>query len=110
MSTDQPNGAANTNSDQPDETAMTDDSAPPSDVMLMVIDDTRCIGAGQCEMLAPDHFRVDDDSALAAWVGEGSLPRTEAETLIDRCPSGALSVIENTDEDAVEGIDPVEQN
>lgn len=71
---------------------MTDDGTADSGSVRMVVDDTRCIGAGQCEMLAPDHFRVDDDSALAEFVGQDSLPITEAETLIDRCPSGALSI------------------
>ncbi len=71
---------------------MTDDDMTDDGSVRIVVDGTRCIGAGQCEMLAPDHFRVDDDSALAEFVGQDSLPITEAETLIDRCPSGALSI------------------
>lgn len=74
------------------ENDMPKSDSPESDRVRMTVDETRCIGAGQCEMLAPDHFRVDDDSALAEFVGQDSLPITEAETLIDRCPSGALSI------------------
>ncbi len=70
-------------SDNPDQAA---------DGVYLAVDANRCIGAGQCEMLAPEHFRVDDDSALAEFVGQDSLPLTEAELLIDRCPSGALGI------------------
>ncbi len=74
------------------DSADADSDSSTSDSVNLVVDANRCIGAGQCEMLAPDHFRVDDDSALAEFIGQDSLPATEAELLIDRCPSGALSI------------------
>ncbi|MEM9562205.1 MAG: ferredoxin [Actinomycetota bacterium] len=64
------------------------------DLVLMTVDDTRCIGGGQCEMLAPDVFEVDDDTGIAAVVDDGRLDRADALELIDRCPSGAVSFTE----------------
>lgn len=51
-----------------------------------------CIGVGNCELLAPSQFRVDEDTAVAQVIGDGRLPRPEAEAVVDRCPSGALSL------------------
>ena len=56
------------------------------------LDAERCIGAGNCELLAPDHFRIDDDSGVAARTGDGRVALAEARELVDRCPSGALSI------------------
>jgi ferredoxin len=53
-----------------------------------------CIAGGQCEMLAPDVFEVDEETAVATIIGDPKLPKEQAETLIDRCPSGAISIIE----------------
>ena len=67
-------------------------SAPPDDRSVrMAVDDTRCIGSGQCELLAAEAFEVDDDSGIASVVGTGRLARAAALELVDRCPSGAIS-------------------
>lgn len=66
--------------------------ADPTSVRLAV-DPERCIGAGQCEMLEPDTFYVDDDSAVASVTGAGLLTSERAAVLIDRCPSGAISIV-----------------
>lgn len=54
-----------------------------------------CIGVGQCEMLAPDVFRLDDDDGVSAFVGSPWLPQARAELLADKCPSGAITVAES---------------
>ncbi len=59
--------------------------------VVMAVDDTRCIGGGQCELLAPDVFEVDDDTGIAAVTAPGLLDRVTALELLDRCPSGAIS-------------------
>ncbi len=59
--------------------------------VLMAVDDTRCIGGGQCELLADDVFEVDDDTGVASVLPPGLLARATAVELVDRCPSGAIS-------------------
>ncbi len=61
------------------------------DVVVMAVDDTRCIGGGQCELLADDVFEVDDDTGVASVLPPGLLARATAVELVDRCPSGAIS-------------------
>lgn len=63
------------------------------DDVQVQIDDTLCIAGGQCEMLEEATFLVDDDTAIAAVIGTGMLPRDRAEIVIDRCPSGAISIV-----------------
>jgi len=83
----QPSNDPASNSESDPETGTGGDAA-----VTLTVNEDRCIGAGQCEMLAPNHFRVDDDSALAEFLGDGSLAPGDAEVVIDRCPSGALSI------------------
>ncbi len=53
-----------------------------------------CIGAGQCEMLEEETFLVNEDTVIASVVGTGALPRDRAERVVDTCPSGAISIVE----------------
>ncbi|MEL6983565.1 MAG: ferredoxin [Actinomycetota bacterium] len=64
------------------------------DQVPMAVDDTRCIGGGQCELLADEVFEVDDDRGVAAVLEPGLLARSTALDLVDRCPSGAISFTE----------------
>lgn len=64
------------------------------DPVEMSVDDTRCIGGGQCELLAGDVFEVDDDSGVATVAPPGLLDRAIALDVVDRCPSGAISFTE----------------
>ncbi len=51
----------------------------------------QCMGIGQCEMLEPDVFELDDDGI--AHVAEGATVTEErAQELIARCPSGAITI------------------
>jgi len=71
---------------------MTDDGPPLEGRWSVALDAERCLGVGNCELLQPDHFRVDDDTAIAVLIGDGTMSETEAEAVVDRCPSGALSM------------------
>jgi len=66
------------------------------ELVKVQVDETMCIGAGQCEMYEDETFLVDDDSSIAAVVGTGLLPRDRAEQVIDTCPSRAISIAETT--------------
>lgn len=61
-------------------------------VTLTVNADT-CISGGQCEMLEPETFLVDDDLAIATVIGSGQLSRKRALEVIDRCPASAISIV-----------------
>lgn len=84
------------------------DSATPADTdtasedrVRMVVDPDSCIGAGQCEMLAPTTFLVDDDAGVASVLEDDLLSRNSAIEVADRCPGGAITFVE---------IDPPEQS
>ncbi len=62
-----------------------------SDVVTMAIDTERCLGVGQCELLEPEVFRVDDDDGLSKIIGTACFALARAEVLADRSPSGAIS-------------------
>ena len=66
-----------------------------SDMVKLVVDREACIGVGQCELLEPDVFRLDDDDELAEVIGDGALPRDRAEVVVDKCPSGAITIVES---------------
>lgn len=68
------------------------DNTPDQEMVKLVIDTEVCVGVGQCELLEPEVFRIDDDDGLSHLLGQGRLPRARAEIVIDRCPSGSLSV------------------
>lgn len=65
----------------------------PIEMIKVVVDAEVCIGGGQCEMLEAEVFLVDEDTSIAAVLGDAMLPSDRAETVIDRCPSGAISIV-----------------
>jgi len=69
-------------------------SAPDEERVSMAVDEDRCIGIGQCELLEPDVFRLGDEDAISRVVGGVDLARSRALELVDRCPSGAVSIVE----------------
>ncbi|GAB2814940.1 ferredoxin [Lentzea nigeriaca] len=60
------------------------------------IDQTRCIGSGQCVLAAPDVFDQSDDDGLGVVL----VPEPPADLLpgvrdaVDRCPAGVVSLEE----------------
>ncbi|MEC8998900.1 MAG: ferredoxin [Actinomycetota bacterium] len=60
----------------------------------MAVDEDRCIGIGQCELLEPDVFHLGDEDAISRVAGGADLSRSRALELVDRCPSGAISIVE----------------
>lgn len=70
-----------------------------SDLVKVVVDETTCIAGGICEMLEPDTFTIDDDSAISVVQGEGLVARDRAEVVVDRCPARAVSIVEAATEE-----------
>ncbi len=56
------------------------------------VDAEACIAGGQCEMLEPEVFEIDEDTAVAVIIGDGMVSKDRAEILMDRCPSGAITI------------------
>ena len=65
-----------------------------ADLVRVAVDSQRCIGGGQCEMLEPEVFLVDDDEAISSVIGSGALPLARAEVVVHRCPGAAVSIVE----------------
>ena len=65
-----------------------------SELVKLQVDRDACIGVGQCELLEPDVFRLDDDEELSEVIGDGTLPRDRAEVVVDKCPGNAISIVE----------------
>ena len=63
-----------------------------TDQMRLRVDAGLCIGVGQCELLEPKIFRVDDDTGTSTIVSAPILPSQRAEALVDQCPSGAIKI------------------
>lgn len=66
------------------------------DRVRLTVDRGVCLGVGQCELLEPETFRLDDDEELAELIGPGTLPRGRAEAVVDRCPSSAIAIDESS--------------
>jgi ferredoxin len=65
-----------------------------AELVTMAIDDSICVGGGQCEMLAEGVFEVDD-GGVGRVIGPGRLARAEALEIVDRCPSGAVVIVDD---------------
>ena len=59
--------------------------------MRVVLEVGRCIGSGNCEMLAPDVFEVRDDMVCHILVEEpGPDLAEDTELAVESCPTRAL--------------------
>ena len=60
------------------------------------IDQTRCIGSGQCVLAAPDVFDQSDDDGLGLVVISEPSPDLlpGVRDAVDRCPAGVVSLEE----------------
>ncbi|MGY1737525.1 ferredoxin [Geodermatophilus sp. SYSU D00684] len=59
--------------------------------MRVTADRELCVGSGQCELLAPDAFEVDDDGAVRV-LQEIPDDADAARDAVQQCPTGALSI------------------
>ena len=65
-----------------------------TDLVRVAVDEERCIGGGQCEMLEPEVFLLDEDDVISSVIGPGALPRARADVVVHRCPGAAISIVE----------------
>ena len=62
-------------------------------MVQLAIDTDVCIGSGQCEMVEPETFIVDDEAVIARFIGPPELSKSRAELVVERCPSAAISFV-----------------
>jgi ferredoxin len=61
--------------------------------MRVVVDRERCIGSGQCELLAPEVFEVGDDGVVTVLLPEpGAEQEAAVRDAVAQCPTAALSM------------------
>ena len=65
-----------------------------TELVRVAVDEERCIGGGQCEMLEPEVFLLDEGEVISSVIGSGALPRPRAEVVVHRCPGAAISIVE----------------
>jgi ferredoxin len=61
--------------------------------MRIIVDQDRCMGHGQCELVAPDLFKLDENGIAQVLVenpDDNQLKRLEE--AIRRCPEAVISV------------------
>jgi ferredoxin len=57
------------------------------------IDQTICMGVGDCERVAPTAFRLDDDG-LSVLLDPSSVTEETLRAVAAACPSGAIQIVE----------------
>jgi ferredoxin len=65
----------------------------------VVIDAEVCVGIGQCEALEPEVFVYDEDEGRARVRDGATLPPERAEAAVRACPSGAISIVDESSGD-----------
>lgn len=61
--------------------------------MRIVLEADRCIGSGNCEMLAPEVFEIRDDMVCRILIEEpGPDLEEDAEMAVEACPTRALRI------------------
>jgi len=60
--------------------------------MKITIDQSRCESHGQCEYVAPDLFRLDDDGTVTVTQDPTGSLRAKAQLAAGACPALAITV------------------
>jgi ferredoxin len=63
----------------------------------ITVDETRCVGSGDCALVAPSAFEVDEDEGLARVLpGAATTDRAQLERAARDCPTGAIALTEES--------------
>jgi ferredoxin len=62
------------------------------------VDRNLCMGSGQCCWYAPNTFDQDDET-IAVVIDPGGDPAAAIRTAVDSCPTRAISIAEDQDQD-----------
>ena len=66
-------------------------------MLRVVVDRSKCVSHGQCELYAPSIFEIDVESGDLVVLDPtpGGSHRGDLEKAVDGCPTAAISVIED---------------
>ncbi|KRF21118.1 ferredoxin [Nocardioides sp. Soil797] len=65
--------------------------------MKIVVDRDRCNSLGVCESISPDHFEINDDGDLDLLREDVAASEQDLiRRAVTSCPSGALSLVEDS--------------
>jgi len=62
----------------------------------VILDQTICQGHGQCELIAPHAFRIDESSGLAVLLQDvhDETRKVELVAAVRACPVGAIKILD----------------
>ena len=60
--------------------------------MKLVVDPSRCVGAGMCALIAPQDFDQDDDGRVTP-LRDADVADSAVRRAADSCPSGAVRLL-----------------
>ena len=62
--------------------------------MKIKVHESKCVGAGQCELFAPKLFRQDDETGLVTVLDAhpGEADWADAEAAVHACPTKAIAL------------------
>ncbi|MSO40524.1 MAG: ferredoxin [Solirubrobacterales bacterium] len=60
--------------------------------MRVILDTELCEANGQCEIMAPDLFRVQADNTVKYEANPDEDRRTEVEDAVEACPTRAIRI------------------
>ncbi len=63
-----------------------------NNLVQLTVDEDRCIGIGQCELLEPEVFCLSDEDTISRVVDGAALDRARALAVVEGCPNMAISV------------------
>lgn len=62
------------------------------------VDPDLCVGSGDCTLMAPGVFAIDDDEGVATVLeGVHAVPSEVLERAAHACPTGAITIAEDKD-------------
>lgn len=62
--------------------------------MRVTVEPERCVGSGQCVMVAPDVFDIDDYDGMVVLVRPETEQASAVRDAVNLCPARAISVID----------------
>lgn len=60
----------------------------------IVIDENICIGCNTCALMAPETYKLDDETYKAKIIKQPEIITQEVKTVVDSCPVAAISIVE----------------
>lgn len=60
----------------------------------VMVDPSRCVGSGDCSLLAPDAFELDDEDVAEILPGVALLTDRQLDEVVRACPTAAVVVDE----------------